>query len=127
MFSRERGGWSAGKLAAGVAFPDIGDHDLAGNQIEENTRGVPNRRLAPCGRERRALTAPEVDHYDFLVITTYDSRCSDGRPPEAVETEALRQTVLIKIPRKRLDELLPEPLIAFLNGNAASSMMRTNQ
>ena len=39
-----------------------------------------------------------------------DRRYSDGRPHEAVETEALRQTVLMDILRARLDELLPEPL-----------------
>ena len=33
-------------------------------------------------------------------------RYSDGRPHEAVETEALRQTVLVDILRTRLDELL---------------------
>jgi hypothetical protein len=37
-------------------------------------------------------------------------RYADGRPHEAVETEALRQTVLMEILRSRLDELIPEPL-----------------
>ena len=77
--------------------------------------------------ERLALTAQQVDHYDFLVITKYDRRCSDGRPPEAVETEALRQTVLIEIPRKRLDELLPEPLDRVLERERRLLMMPTNQ
>ena len=35
-----------------------------------------------------------------------DRRYSDRRPHEAVETEALRQTVLVDILRTRLDELL---------------------
>jgi hypothetical protein len=41
------------------------------------------------------------------VIVKHDHRYKDGRPHEAVETEALRQTVLIEILRDRLDELLP--------------------
>jgi hypothetical protein len=44
------------------------------------------------------------------VIVKHDHRYKDGRPHEAVETEALRQTVLIEFLRDRLDELLPEPL-----------------
>ena len=37
-------------------------------------------------------------------------RYKDGRPHEAVETEALRQTVLVDILHARLDDLLPTPL-----------------
>ena len=57
-----------------------------------------------------ALTEAQVREYDLPVIIKHDRRYSDGRPHEAVETEALRQTVLMDILRARLDELLPEPL-----------------
>ena len=57
-----------------------------------------------------ALTEAQVREYDLPVIIKHDRRYSDGRLHEAVETEALRQTVLMDILRARLDELLPEPL-----------------
>jgi hypothetical protein len=60
--------------------------------------------------ERLALTRQQVDDYDLPVIVKHDGRYKDGHPHEAVETEALRQTVLVDILRGRLDELLPEPL-----------------
>jgi hypothetical protein len=39
-----------------------------------------------------------------------DRRYNDERPQEAVETEALKQTTLVRILRRCLDALLPEPL-----------------
>ena len=39
-----------------------------------------------------------------------DRRYRDGRPHAAVETESLRQSVIVGLVRARLDELLPEPL-----------------
>ena len=65
-------------------------------------------------RERVALTEEQVSDYNLPVITKRDRRYKDGRPHEAVETEALRQTVLMDILRARLDELLPEPLTRVL-------------
>jgi hypothetical protein len=59
---------------------------------------------------RLALTEEQVRQYNLPTIITRDRRYKDGRPHEAVETEALRQTVLIDILRARLDALLPEPL-----------------
>jgi len=44
------------------------------------------------------------------VIIKRDRRYKDGRPHEAVETEAISQRVLIDILRDWLDALLPEPL-----------------
>jgi hypothetical protein len=44
------------------------------------------------------------------VITKRDKRYGDGRPHQAVETEALKQTVLIGILRTRLNRLLSMPL-----------------
>ena len=60
--------------------------------------------------ERLALTEEQVRQYNLPTIIKRDRRYKDGRPHEAVETEALRQTVLIDILRARLDALLPEPL-----------------
>ena len=43
--------------------------------------------------ERLALTPQQVREHDLPVIVKHDRRYKDGRPHEAVETEALRQTV----------------------------------
>jgi hypothetical protein len=48
--------------------------------------------------------------YDLPVSTKHDRRYKDGKPHEAVETEAISQRVLIELVRARLDKLLPEPL-----------------
>ena len=89
----------------------LGDLDLAGNQIESNTRRVLEREIGGELRwERLALTQEQVREHNLPVIVKHDRRYKDGRPHEAVETEALRQTVLVNILRRRLDELLPEPL-----------------
>ena len=90
----------------------MGDFDLSGGQIEGNTRRVLEREVGEdeLDWERLALTQEQVDHYDLPVIEKRDRRYNDGRPHEAVETEALSQTVIVEIVRDRLDELLPEPL-----------------
>jgi hypothetical protein len=89
----------------------LGDLDLAGNQIEDNTRRVLEREVGSALRwERLALTPEQVREYDLPVIIKHDRRYKDGRPHEAVETEAISQRVLIDILRRRLDALLPEPL-----------------
>jgi hypothetical protein len=89
----------------------LGDHDLAGGQIEENTRRVLERIIGgELQWERLALTPEQVRDYKLPAIIKRDRRYKDGRPHEAVETEAISQRVLIDILRARLDELLPEPL-----------------
>ena len=103
----------------------LGDWDVAGEHIEENTHRVlteiVGRREAEHGRpiepaegwldwEQLALTEEQVEEYDLPTITKRDNRYADGREHEAVETEALRQSVLMDILRARLTELLPEPL-----------------
>ena len=89
----------------------FGDLDLSGNQIEDNTRRVLEREIGGVLRwERLALTKEQVAHYNLPIIIKHDRRYKDGGAHEAVETEALRQTVLIEILRARLDALLPEPL-----------------
>jgi hypothetical protein len=60
--------------------------------------------------ERIALTAEQVERYDLPKIIKRDRRYKDGRPHGAVETEAIKQTVLIGILRAWLEMRLPEPL-----------------
>ena len=101
----------APRLEPGDRVIYLGDLDLAGNQIESNTRRVLEREIGGELRwERLALTQEQVREHNLPVIVKHDRRYKDGRPHEAVETEALRQTVLVNILRRRLDELLPEPL-----------------
>jgi hypothetical protein len=108
----------------------LGDLDLAGGDIEANTRRVLETIVAKklresyreAGRgfaerdeylcwERLALTAAQVATYNLPKITKRDRRFTrGGGVHEAVETEALSQAVIIAIVRRRLDELLPEPL-----------------
>jgi hypothetical protein len=89
----------------------FGDLDLAGGHIEANTRRVLEREIGGALRwERVALTEEQVAAHDLPVIVKRDRRYKDGRPHEAVETEAIGQRVLLDILRARLDQLLPEPL-----------------
>lgn len=89
----------------------LGDLDLAGGQIETNTRSVLEREAGGALRwERLALTEQQVAQYSLPTIVKRDRRYKDERPHEAVETEALSQTVLVDILRRRLNVLLPEPL-----------------
>jgi hypothetical protein len=89
----------------------LGDLDLAGNQIEDNTRRVLEREVGgPLRWKRLALTPEQVQEHNLPVIIKHDRRYRDARPHEAVETEAISQRVLIEILRRRLYEMLPEPL-----------------
>ena len=88
----------------------LGDYDLSGGQIEDNTRRVLEREVGSLTWERVALSEQQVADYELPVITKKDRRYKDGRPHEAVETEAISQRVLIEILRARLAHLLPEPL-----------------
>jgi len=68
----------------------LGDLDLAGGQIEGNTRAVLEREIGGALQwERLALTEEQVRDYDLPIIIKRDRRYKDGRPHEAVETEAL--------------------------------------
>lgn len=66
-------------------------------------------------RTPAAIVYPRRGHIFFndtaaRVSRFTGTRYSDGRPHEAVETEALKQTIIVEIVRSRLKELLPEPL-----------------
>jgi hypothetical protein len=88
----------------------LGDYDLSGGQIEDNTRRVLERKVGELAWERLALTREQVDLYALPVMSKLDRRYNDGHPHEAVETEALSQTIIVDIVRNRLEQLLPEPL-----------------
>jgi hypothetical protein len=89
----------------------LGDLDLSGGHIEDNTRRVLEREIGGAlNWERIALTRQQVAAYDLPVIIKRDRRYKDGRPHEAVETEAISQRVLIDVLRAYLTKLLPEPL-----------------
>jgi len=88
----------------------MGDHDLAGNQIETNTRRVLERETGDLDWRRIALTKEQVEEYDLPVIVKHDRRYKDGRPHEAVETEALSQRLIVELLDTELTALLPEPL-----------------
>jgi hypothetical protein len=88
----------------------LGDYDLAANDIEANTRRILEDIAGPLDWERVALTAEQVAFYELPVIVKHDRRFKDGGQHEAVETEALSQSVIVNIVRAKLDELLPESL-----------------
>lgn len=101
----------APRLRPGDIVGYLGDWDLAGGQIEDNTQSVLEREIDGALRwERIALTAEQVEQYDLPKIVKRDNRYNDERPHEAVETEALRQAVLVDILRAWMTALLPEPL-----------------
>ena len=101
----------APRLQPGDYVLYLGDLDLAGGQIETNTRRVLEQEVGgPLRWERVALTAQQVSEHKLPTIVKRDNRYRDGHPHEAVETEALRQLVLIELLGGRLDELLPQPL-----------------
>jgi hypothetical protein len=112
------GGFLHTKIAPTLRFKQrvlyLGDLDLSGGLIEQNTRRVLEREAGALRWERLALTRAQVDEYDLPVIEKRDRRYSDGHPHEAVETEALSQTIIVEIVRSRLEQLLPEPLATVL-------------
>jgi hypothetical protein len=99
----------------------LGDHDLAGNHIEENTRRVlelaTERTFGAGNWERLMLTdaqCRQLQKKGVEPIQKHDRRYKDGRPHEAFEVEALGQSLVTQIVRKRLEQLAPEPLAAVL-------------
>lgn len=102
-------------LSTGNRVLYMGDWDWQGHQIENNTRRVLEREVGSLNWKRLALTEEQVDHYDLrrLQIMKIDRRYTPGNPGHrfpAVETEALKQQVIVQIVRDALDDELPEPL-----------------
>jgi hypothetical protein len=91
----------------------IGDFDWQGHQIEANTRRVLERLV---GGEldwlRIALTEEQVRRHRLrrLQIMKPDRRYRPVRYHPAIETEALKQHVIVSIVRRQVDLELPEPL-----------------
>jgi hypothetical protein len=97
----------------------IGDYELRGpaDQIETHTKKVleqhAGREFTSETWEKIALIEAQVrarPRLRRLEITKYDKRYKPPKSYQAVECEALTQTVLLDIIRKDLDALLPEPL-----------------
>jgi hypothetical protein len=102
-------------LSEGDRVLYIGDWDWQGHQIENNTRRVLERKVGSLNWKRLALTEEQVDHYDLrrLQIMKIDRRYTPGHPGyrfPAVETEALKQQVIVQIVRDALDGELPESI-----------------
>lgn len=89
----------------------LGDWDLAGHQIEENTRLVLEKET---GRlidwTRIAITQPQIDERGLEPAWKTDSRYHPPKTHYAWETEALGQGTIQQLVRDELDWLLPEPL-----------------
>jgi hypothetical protein len=96
----------------------LGDFDLAGGDIESNTRRVLEREVGELRWERLALTEEQVGRYQLPKIIKHDRRFKNGGAHEAVETEALSQATIVEILTRRLEELLPEPLERVLEREA---------
>jgi hypothetical protein len=88
----------------------LGDYDFSGGKIEDNTRRVLEDIVGPLEWERLAITREQVDEYDLTIISKPDYRFKPVQHHDAVETEALGQSIIVDIVRRRLDELLPEPI-----------------
>jgi hypothetical protein len=100
-------------LKPGMHVLYLGDYDLSGHQIEDNTRAVVEREQPALVWERLLLTEEKLDTYDLrrLAIEKKDRRFKGERGRHmAVESETLSQRLIVDLVRARLDTLLPEPL-----------------
>jgi hypothetical protein len=94
----------------------LGDRDVSGDLIEQNTRRVLEREGgADLDWTRIAITAEQADELAAngqspIVKTDKRYRREGGRTHEAWETEALGQTRVTSLVRDALDQRLPEPL-----------------
>ena len=95
----------------------LGDLDLSGGQIEQNSRKILEDILVKLAWERLAITQEQVDQYELEPIQKWDERLHEYHP--AVETEAIGQSLIVVLVIDRLNVLLPEPLKAVLARQAA--------
>lgn len=87
----------------------MGDYDLSGGHIEENTRRV----LEEYGEllwERVAITAEQIRESDFPIMQKKDNRFKPARVFDAVETEALGQRDIQRLLTEKLEREVSEPL-----------------
>jgi hypothetical protein len=87
----------------------LGDLDLSGDHIEENTRRVLSG-YADLDWWRIAITEEQVSERGLTKVEKTDKRYRPPRPYLAVETEALKQTEIQRILRGALDSLAPMPI-----------------
>jgi hypothetical protein len=87
----------------------LGDLDLSGGHIEENTRSVLED-YAEVHWQRLAITDVQVRDENLLAVDKKDHRFKPARIFSAVETEALRQQEIQRILLRTLDEAVPHPL-----------------
>ena len=111
----------------------IGDHDLAGNDIETNTRRVLERETGrTIGWTRIAITDEQVETLraeGMQPIQKEDKRYKDKRPHLAFEAESLGQVEIETLVRTWLDAFLPEPLDTVLERQTRqrAAVLRTLQ
>ncbi len=92
----------APRLKVGDQIGYLGDLDLAGDDIEANTRRVLEDIIGgKLQWKRLALTREQVARYGLTPIIKTDKRFKNGGGEhEAVETEALSQTLIVDIVRR---------------------------
>ena len=97
----------------------IGDYELRGpaDQIEQNTKRYiekhTNRAFDAGEWMKIALTDKQVKasvRLERLAISKLDKRHKPAKRYKAIECEALGQGVLVRLIRRHLDRLLPEPI-----------------
>jgi hypothetical protein len=92
-------------LSEGDRVGYLGDYDLAGDDIEANTRRVLESLVGELDWQRLALTEEQVEEHNLPRIIKTDKRFKNGGGEhEAVETEALSQTLIVNIVHTWLDE-----------------------
>jgi hypothetical protein len=87
----------------------LGDLDLSGGQIEQNTRKVLSA-YGPIDWGRVAITPEQLQERTLPIIQKPDRRYNPPRRFPAVETESLGQAQIIAILTSKLEEATPEPL-----------------
>lgn len=87
----------------------LGDLDLSGGHIEGNIRNVLEG-YAALDWTRVAITRAQVKEHAFPVVTKRDHRYRPARAFDAVETEALGQTEIMRLLTAALEERVSEPL-----------------
>jgi hypothetical protein len=99
-------------LSAGDRVLYAGDWDWQGHQIEANTRRVLEREVGELDWKRIALTERQVKRHRLkrFEIMKPDRRYKPVQLHPAIETEALKQQVIVQIVRDALNAELPEPL-----------------
>ena len=91
----------------------LGDLDLSGRHIEQNTYKV----LSAYGEldwQRVAITPAQVEGRGFPIKNKKDHRFKPPREFPAVETEALGQTRIMALLTEKLEAAVPEPLAVVL-------------